>query len=66
MKGLEEILTPFSIHGWLCRAIANMDSVTTRFGPSPKAIPVVPLAGAFFIDIPDALAVKFQVGLMTF
>ena len=30
-------------------AIANMDAVTGRFGPSPQALMVVPLVGAFFI-----------------
>ncbi len=47
-------------------AIANMDAVTTRFGPSPKAFLVVPLVGAFFIDILNALVIKFFVGFMTF
>ena len=35
-------------------AIANMTAVTERFGPSPKAFIVVPLVGAFFIDIANA------------
>ncbi len=47
-------------------AIANMDAVTRRFGPSPKAFLVVPLVGAFFIDILNALVIKFFVGFMTF
>ncbi len=47
-------------------AIANMDAVTSRFGPSPKAFLVVPLVGAFFIDILNALVIKFFVGFMTF
>jgi len=47
-------------------AIANMNAVTTRFGPSPKAFLVVPLVGAFFIDILNALIIKFFIGHMTF
>ena len=47
-------------------AIANMDAVTSRFGPSPKAFLIVPLVGAFFIDILNALVIKFFVGFMTF
>ena len=47
-------------------AIANMDAVTRRFGPSPKAFLVVPLVGAFFIDILNALIIKLFVGFMTF
>ncbi len=46
-------------------AIANMDAVTTRFGPSTKAFLVVPLVGAFFIDILNALVLKFFIGFMT-
>ncbi|MDX1422721.1 MAG: sodium/glutamate symporter [Kiloniellales bacterium] len=47
-------------------AIANMDAVTMRFGPSPKAFLVVPLVGAFFIDILNALIIKLFIGFMTF
>jgi ESS family glutamate:Na+ symporter len=47
-------------------AIANMDAVTTRFGPSAKAFLVVPLVGAFFIDILNALVIKFFIGFMSF
>ena len=32
-------------------AIANMDAVTKKFGPSPKAFLIVPLVGAFLIDL---------------
>ncbi|MDJ0609740.1 MAG: sodium/glutamate symporter [Kiloniellales bacterium] len=45
-------------------AIANMDALTMRFGPSPKAFLVVPLVGAFFIDILNALVIKFFVTLL--
>jgi len=44
-------------------AIANMDAVTQRFGPSTKAFLVVPLVGAFFIDILNAMVIKFFIGL---
>ena len=47
-------------------AIANMDAVTTRFGPSAKAFLVVPLVGAFFIDILNALVIKFFIGILQF
>ena len=46
-------------------AIANMDAVTTRFGPSPKAFLVVPLVGAFFIDIMNAFVIKGFIGVIT-
>ncbi|MDU2110173.1 MAG: sodium/glutamate symporter [Peptoniphilus lacydonensis] len=32
-------------------AIANMDSITERYGPSPKAYFILPMVGAFAIDI---------------
>jgi ESS family glutamate:Na+ symporter len=40
-------------------AIANMDSVTRKFGPSAKAFLIVPLVGAFFIDLMNATVIKF-------
>ena len=36
-------------------AVANMQSITERFGPSHKAFLIVPLVGAFFVDIINAL-----------
>ncbi|RGP53309.1 sodium/glutamate symporter [Pseudomonas abyssi] len=38
--------------------IANMDALTSRYGPSPKAYLVIPLLGAFFIDIANATLVQ--------
>jgi ESS family glutamate:Na+ symporter len=40
-------------------AIANMTAVTERFGASPAAFIIVPLIGAFFIDIANAFIIKF-------
>lgn len=39
-------------------AIANMSAITGRYGPSPKAFLVVPLIGAFFIDILNAVVIR--------
>jgi ESS family glutamate:Na+ symporter len=39
-------------------AIANMTAVTESFGPSPRAFIVVPLVGAFFIDIANAAIIE--------
>ncbi len=44
-------------------AFANMNAITTRYGPSPKAFIVIPLIGAFFVDIINALVIKFFLGL---
>ena len=38
--------------------IANMKAVTEKYGPSPKAFLVIPLVGAFFIDLVNALVIK--------
>ena len=35
-------------------AVANLQSVTERFGPSHKAFLIVPMVGAFFIDFVNA------------
>ena len=39
-------------------AIANMQAVTDHFGPSPLAFVLVPIVGAFFIDLANALTIK--------
>jgi ESS family glutamate:Na+ symporter len=39
-------------------AIANMTAVTEQFGASPQAFIIVPLVGAFFIDIANAFAIQ--------
>lgn len=46
--------------------IANMNAVTSRFGPSPKAYLVIPLLGAFFIDIANATLVQLLLGFSLF
>lgn len=47
-------------------AIANMQAVTDRFGPSHLAFLVVPMVGAFFIDIVNALVIKLYLLLPIF
>jgi ESS family glutamate:Na+ symporter len=39
-------------------AIANMQAITAQFGPSHLAFLVVPMVGAFFIDIANAIVIK--------
>mgnify|MGYP000135554991 FL=1 len=45
-------------------AVANMEALVARHGPSPQAFLVVPLVGAFFIDITNALVIQFYLSLM--
>ncbi|EKT60986.1 sodium/glutamate symporter [Providencia sneebia] len=47
-------------------AIANMQAVTERFGPSHLAFLVVPMVGAFFIDIVNSLVIKLYLMLPIF
>jgi ESS family glutamate:Na+ symporter len=44
-------------------AIANMQAVTDRFGPSHLAFLVVPMVSAFFIDIANAIVIKLFLAL---
>lgn len=44
-------------------AIANMQAVTERFGPSRKAFLIVPMVGAFFIDLINAAVLQTFVKL---
>ncbi len=44
-------------------AIANMSSVTKRYGAAPLAFIVLPLVSAFFVDLANAFAIRFFVGL---
>ncbi len=44
--------------------VANMNAVTSRFGPSPKAFLVVPLIGAFLLDILNAAVIQGYVSFL--
>lgn len=45
-------------------AIANMNAITSQYGPSTKAFLIVPLVGAFFIDILNAGTIKVFIQIM--
>ena len=45
-------------------AVANMQSVTERFGPSHKAFLIVPMVGAFFIDFINAFILTTFIGFL--
>jgi ESS family glutamate:Na+ symporter len=47
-------------------ALAIMKTITERRGPSPLAFVVVPMVGAFFIDIANALVIQGYLALPTF
>src|SRR5512141_358498 len=47
--------------GTTANAIANMRTLVSSFGPSPRAFLVVPMVGAFFIDFVNALIIVWFV-----
>lgn len=47
-------------------AMATMDKVTQRYGPSPNAILWITLAGSFFVDLANAFLVKGFVSLLPY
>jgi glutamate:Na+ symporter, ESS family len=47
-------------------ALAIMKSVTERYGPSPLAFLIVPMVGAFFIDITNAFIIQAYLALPLF
>jgi len=38
-------------------AVANMEAMTEKFGPAPRAFLVLPMVGAFFIDFTNAIII---------
>jgi ESS family glutamate:Na+ symporter len=47
-------------------AMATMDEVAHRYGPSPKAFLLITLAGSFFVDLANAVVAKVFLGLPYF
>lgn len=45
-------------------AVANMQSITDKYGPSHKAFLIVPMVGAFFVDILNNVFIKLFVSLL--
>ena len=45
-------------------AVANMSALTHRYGPSPEAFLVVPLVGAFFVDLLNAVVISVGYSLL--
>jgi ESS family glutamate:Na+ symporter len=45
-------------------ALANMDAVTRHYGPSAKAFIVIPIVGAFFIDLLNAGVIQFFIDVL--
>ncbi|EKO3605459.1 sodium/glutamate symporter [Vibrio metschnikovii] len=44
-------------------AVMNMGSIVNRYGPSPQAFMVVPIVGAFFIDIVNLIVLQGYISI---
>jgi ESS family glutamate:Na+ symporter len=49
--------------GSTATAMANMQALTAKYGPAPKSYLIVPLAGAFFIDLMNAFLLTLILAL---
>jgi ESS family glutamate:Na+ symporter len=49
--------------GATATAIANMQALANRHGPAPQAFVIVPIVGAFFIDIANAVVLTLFLSL---
>jgi ESS family glutamate:Na+ symporter len=49
--------------GSTATAMANMQAITSKYGPAPKSYLIVPLSGAFFIDLMNAVVLTLMLAL---
>ena len=49
--------------GSTATAMANMQAITAKYGPAPQSYLIVPLSGAFFIDIMNAFLLTLTLAL---
>lgn len=49
--------------GSTATAMANMQAITRKYGPAPQSYLIVPLAGAFFIDLMNAFVLTLMLPL---
>ena len=45
-------------------AMANMAAVTKKYGPSPIAFAVIPIVGAFIIQVSNAIVIKIVLAFL--
>ena len=44
-------------------AMANMSAVSKQFGAAPRAFIIIPLIGAFFIDVSNAFVIRLLISV---
>ena len=49
--------------GSTATAMANMQAITHKYGPAPQSYLIVPLSGAFFVDIMNAFLLTATLAL---
>jgi ESS family glutamate:Na+ symporter len=49
--------------GSTATAMANMQALVAKYGPAPRSYLIVPLAGAFFIDLMNAFVLTVLLSL---
>jgi ESS family glutamate:Na+ symporter len=49
--------------GSTATAMANMQAIMSKYGPAPQSHLIVPLSGAFFIDLMNAFAITIVLAL---
>jgi ESS family glutamate:Na+ symporter len=49
--------------GSTATAMANMQAITNKYGPAPQSYLIVPLAGAFFVDLMNAVLLTATLAL---
>jgi ESS family glutamate:Na+ symporter len=49
--------------GSTATAMANMQAITSKYGPAPNSYLIVPLAGAFFVDLMNAFLLTLVLSL---
>jgi ESS family glutamate:Na+ symporter len=49
--------------GSTATAMANMQAITGKYGPAPQSYLIVPLAGAFFVDLMNAVLLTLLLAL---
>lgn len=49
--------------GSTATAMANMQAITARYGPAPQSYLIVPLAGAFFVDLMNAFLLTLALAI---
>lgn len=50
--------------GTTANAMANMDALTRRYGPAPRAYLVIPMVGACFVDFTNAAIITVALNLL--